>query len=81
MAKFCLIEDCVAIPAPNPLKIMIVNPSDERYRYEGYLEMRYTEPPEYDPKTQELIETWEQDEQYAVQTWTVVDKLSTEKTK
>lgn len=74
MAEFCKIYDGVCVDAPNPLKITISNPSDKRYRAEGYLEKKYTPMPEYDPETQELIETWVQDGQYAVQTWTVRDK-------
>ena len=74
MAEFCKIRNGAYIKAPNPLRITVVNPSDERYRYEGYLEMRYTEPPAHDPETQELIETWVQDGQSAVQSWTVRDK-------
>lgn len=75
MAEFCKIRaDGTCENAPNPLRVLIANPSDERYRYEGYLEKRYTEPPEYDPERQELRETWVQDGQYAVQTWTVQTK-------
>ena len=53
MAEFCKIKaDGSCMRAPNPLRIVIGNPSDERYRYEGWLEKRYTEPPECDPETQ-----------------------------
>lgn len=74
MAEFCKIRsDGSAMAAPNPLRIAIGNPSDERYRYEGWLEKRYTERPEYDPDTQYITDRWEQDGQYAVQVWTVHD--------
>ena len=72
MAEFCKIRpDGSCVNAPNPLRITVANPSDERYRFEGYLEKRYTEPPEYDPETQYLTERWIQDGTYAVQVWTV----------
>ena len=74
MAEFCKIRsDGSTMTAPNPLRITISNPSDERYRYEGWLEKRYTEPPVYDPDTQYLTDYWVQDGQYAVQVWTVHD--------
>lgn len=74
MAEFCKITtDGRAMKAPNPLRIVISNPSDERYRYEGWLEKKYTEKPEYDPDTQYITDGWMQDGQYAVQVWTVHD--------
>lgn len=74
MAEFCKITaNGRAMKAPNPLRIVISNPSDERYRYEGWLEKKYTEQPEYDPETQYVINHWVQDGQYAVQVWTVHD--------
>ena len=74
MAEFCKIaSDGRAIRAPNPLRITISNPRDERYRYEGWLEKLYTEPPEYAPDTQYITDHWVQDGQYAVQVWTVHD--------
>ena len=72
MAEFCKIKtDGSTMPAPNPLRIVVSNPSDERYRYEGWLEKMYTEPPEYDPEKQYITDHWEQDGQYAVQVWDV----------
>lgn len=59
--------------APNPLRIVVSNPSDERYRYEGWLEKQYTEPPKYDPETQYITDHWVQDGQFAVQVWEVHD--------
>ena len=74
MAEFCKIRsDGSAMDAPNPLRIVIGNPSDERYRYEGWLEKRYTERPEYDPDTQYITDHWVHDGQYAVQVWDVQD--------
>ena len=67
MAEFCKIRsDGSVMAAPNPLRIVVSNPSDERYRYEGWLEKRYTEPPEYSPDTQYITDHWVQDGQYAV---------------
>ena len=81
MAEFVKIrEDGSCEKAPNPLKITISNPTDERYRYEGYLEKKYTPIPVYDPETEILIETWIEYGQYAVQNWTVTNKLSAEET-
>lgn len=72
MAEFCKIaSDGRAMRAPNPLRITISNPSDERYRYEGWLEKHYTEPPVYDTETQYIIDHWVQDGQYAVQQWEI----------
>ena len=74
MAEFCKIkEDGSCMRAPNPLRIVIGNPSDERYRYEGWLEKKYSEKPEYDPETQYITDKWVKDGQYAVQAWTVHD--------
>ena len=74
MAEFCKIKSDGTIQnAPNPLRIVVSNPSDERYRYEGWLEKHYTEPPVYDTDTQYITDHWVQDGQYAVQVWTVHD--------
>ena len=74
MAKFCKIKaDGACMRATNPLRITVSNPSDERYRYEGWLEKRYTELPVYDHDTQYITDHWVQDGQYAVQVWTVHD--------
>lgn len=74
MAEFCKIRsDGSVMAAPNPLRIVVSNPSDERYRYEGWLEKRYTEPPEYGHDTQYITDKWVQDGQFAVQVWTVHD--------
>ena len=74
MAEFCKIKaDGSTMLAPTPLRIVISNPSDERYRYEGWLEKRYSEKPEYDHVTQYITDNWVQDGQYAVQVWTVHD--------
>ena len=74
MAEFCKIKaDGSTMPAPNPLRIVISNPSDERYRYEGWLEKRYSEKPKYDHEMQYITDNWVQDGRYAVQVWTVHD--------
>ena len=74
MAEFCKIKaDGSVMAAPNPLRIIASNPSDERYRYEGWLEKKYAELPEYDSNTQYITDHWVQDGQYAVQVWTVHD--------
>ena len=74
MTEFCKIKSDGTIQnAPNPLRIVVSNPSDERYRYEGWLEKRYADPPEYDHDTQYITDHWVQDGQYAVQVWTVHD--------
>ena len=74
MAELCKIRsDGSVMAAPNPLRIVVRNPSDERYRYEGWLEKRYTEHPVYDTDTKYITDHWVQDGQYAVQVWTVHD--------
>lgn len=74
MAEFCKIRsDGSVMAAPNPLRIVVSNPSDERYRYEGWLEKRYTERPVYDHDTQYITDHWVQDGQYAVQQWEIHD--------
>ena len=74
MAEFCKIKaDRTCMRAPNPLRIIVSNPSDERYRYEGWLEKKYTEKPAYDPEAQYITDHWVQDGQYAVQVWAVHD--------
>ena len=74
MAEFCKIKSGGTIQnAPNPLRIVISNPSNEWYRYEGWLEKRCSEPPEYDHDTQYITDYWEQDGQFAVQHWEIHD--------
>lgn len=74
MANFCRIKSDGTIQnAPNPLRIVVSNPSDERYRYEGWLEKRYTDKPIYNPEKQYLTEHWVQDGIYAVQVWEIKD--------
>ena len=74
MAEFCKIKaDGTCMKAPNPLRIVVSNPSDERYRYEGWLEKKYTDRPEYDPETQYVTDHLEQDGQFAVQHWEIHD--------
>ena len=74
MAEFCKIRsDGSVMAAPNPLRIVVSNPSDERYRYEGWLEKRYTERPEYDHDAKYITDHQVQDGQYAVQVCTVHD--------
>ena len=75
MAEFCKIKsDGQVQNAPNLLRIVISNPSDERYRYEGYLEKKYTDQPEYNPETQYVTSYWVKDGGYAVQHWEVHEK-------
>ena len=59
--------------APNPLRIVISNPTDERYRYEGWLEKKSTEPPQYNPETQYITDYWEEENGFAVQKWEIHD--------
>ena len=74
MAEFCKIKaDGTCMRAPIPLRIVVSNPSDERYRYEGWLEKKYSEKPEYNPETQYITDKWVQDGQFAVQVWAVHD--------
>ena len=80
MAEFCKIRsDGSVMAAPNPLRIVIGNPSDERYRYEGWLEKKYSEKPEYNPETQYTTDKWVHDGQSPEQAWPVHDIHVTDK--
>lgn len=63
---------------PNPLKVTIANPTEEQKAtlapMLGYLPMRYTPEPEYDPDTQYTECHWEEQDGWAVQIWEVKDK-------
>lgn len=64
-------EDRQLEVAPNPLKITVANPSDELYEQFGWLPVIETDPPEYDPETQYLVNHWEEIDGKAVQVWEV----------
>ena len=80
MAEFCKIKaDGTCMRAPNPLRIVVSNRSDERYRYEGWLEKKYSEKPEDNPETQYITDKWVQDGQFAAQVWAVHDSHVSDK--
>lgn len=59
--------------APKVLRIVVSNPSDERLEYEGYHKVIETEPPEYDPETQQIESHYVEDGECIRQVWDVVD--------
>lgn len=59
--------------APNPLRIVVANPSDEVYEQWGYHKVVETDPPEYDPETQQVESHYEMQGNGIVQVWTVSD--------
>lgn len=62
--------------APNPIIIgdrQIGNPPGEVYEAEGYLPVRYTEPPEVEPGYV-AVPGWEEQDEAIVQTWTVEEE-------
>lgn len=60
---------------PNPFRVVVANPDEEQKAQLaamfGWLEMVYTEPPEYDPETQYVTDWWQEEEGKAVQHWVV----------
>lgn len=59
--------------APNPLRIVVANPSDEVYEQWGYHKVVETDPPEYDPETQQVEVHYKMQGNDIVQAWTVSD--------
>ena len=57
--------------APNPLRIVISNPTDAQYRERGWLPVAHTEPPEYNPDTQYAVSHYEMDGNKIVQKWEI----------
>lgn len=76
---YCKIKtDRQPMMMPNPFRAVISNP-DERQKAQlaavfGWLEMVYTDEPEYDPETQYTEDHWEEVDGKAVQVWEVKDK-------
>lgn len=62
---------------PNPFRVVVSNPDDSTKAQLadmfGWLEMVYTEAPEYDPETQYTVYHWEEQNGKAVQVWEVKD--------
>ena len=59
--------------SPNPLRLTIANPSDERLEYEGYHRVIESEQPSYDPDTQYITARYEMDGNNIIQIWEVHD--------
>ena len=62
---------------PNPFRVFVANPTDAQKAQLadmfGWLEMVYTDMPEYDPETQYVVVRWEEQSGKAVQVWEVRD--------
>lgn len=57
--------------APNPLRIVISNPTDVQYRERGWLPVVHIEPPEYNPDTQYVVNHYELDGEQIKQVWEI----------
>ena len=83
--NYCKITtDNQAQMMPNPFRVTVANPDDNTKatlaELFGWLEMVYTDQPEYDPETQYVTDHWEEIDGKAVQVWEVHDKPTPEPT-
>ena len=69
---------------PNPFRVTVANPTEEQKAQLadmfGWLEMVYTDAPEYDPETQYVTSYWAEENGKAVQHWEVHDLPTPEPT-
>lgn len=69
---------------PNPFRVAVANPTEEQKAQLagmfGWLEMVYTDQPEYDPDTQYVTDYWEEEDGKAVQHWEVHERPAPEPT-
>ena len=60
---------------PNPVQIIVANPTDQQKvliaELGGWLPMVYTDEPDYDPDTQYVTDYWAEEDGKAVQQWVV----------
>lgn len=60
---------------PNPFRVIVANPTEEQKAQLaamfGWLEMVYTDAPEYDPDTQYVTSYWQKEGGKAVQKWEI----------
>ena len=59
--------------APNPLRIVVANPTPEVYEQWGYHEVTETTQPEYDAAKQKIASHYEMQNGKIVQVWEVTD--------
>lgn len=59
--------------APNPLRIVVANPTPDVYEQWGYHEVTDTTPPEYDAAKQQIASHYEMQNGKIVQVWEVTD--------
>lgn len=59
--------------APNPMRVVIANPTGEEYKHFGWLPVIETEKPEYDPETQYVTPYYEQEGEEIIQKWEIHD--------
>lgn len=74
--NYCKITtDKQAQQMPNPFAATIANPNEAQKaalaEMFGWLEMVYTETPEYDPETEYVTSYWQEEDGKAVQQWEV----------
>lgn len=83
--NYCKITtDNQAQMMPNPFHVVVANPTDEQkaqlsFMF-GWLEMVYTDQPEYDPETQYVTDYWMEEDGKAVQKWEVHENPEPEPT-
>ena len=69
---------------PNPFRVTVANPTEEQKAQLagmfGWLEMVYTDQPEYDPETEYVTDYWEEENGKAVQKWEVHERPEPEPT-
>ena len=69
---------------PNPFRAIVANPTEEQKvqlaAMFGWLEMVYTDAPEYDPETQYAVDHWEEIDGQAVQVWEIKELPTPEPT-
>ena len=69
---------------PNPFRATIANPNEAQKstlaELFGWLQMVYTDVPEYDPETQYVVDHWEEHNGQAVQVWEIKELPTPEPT-
>lgn len=66
--------------APNPLRIVISNPTDIQYKEWGWLPVINIESPEYDPETHYAVSHYELDGEQIKQVWEIFENILDEET-
>ena len=83
--NYCKIRtDKSAQMMPNPFRVTVANPTEvqkaQLAEMFDWLEMVYTDQPEYDPETQYVTDYWMEEDGKAVQKWEVHERPEPEPT-